>query len=505
MRYILFSLVALLLPQLHLKAQVGIGTKFPSPSAALEVSSTNKGVLFPRLTSAQRKGIPNPAAGLMVFDLDKNAYYFFNGSEWMPLGVTSATNLKGVEISAPFKQYDLFGRAAAISGLYAAVSAPNYDTLSFSDIGTVIIYRKSDEGWRFHQCILAPDYESNDQFGTALDMSGDYLVVGAPYKMVEKVSAAGKAYVYKLNKASGFFEIDGQLTYPAGPSNQSYFGFSVGITHRSPVPGGIAVIIGAPLQKIADEQVGTGTASVFQRNETEKYVHLNTINGFQRVEQFGMAVDIDSNLTIVGAPGYDSTTSGGVRFNETGRVQLNRFSNGDYATVDINLSPSPDTANGNGAFVKLDGASFAFGPTNLAQSNPGARLRIYLRISEGFVPTLLSFDDHLSRFEGNANSRAVGYQAAFTPNRIIVGVPHQYFTPYSSGGSSGLRDYVLEFKRTTSSPFPLYRQVFPFDDGSVNTRMGSAVAADGYQVVVTMLSYPNDDGTFGRVMFYTTD
>jgi hypothetical protein len=49
-------------------AQVGIGTATPSPSAALHVSSTSKGVLFPRLTTSQRNAISSPEFGLVVYN-----------------------------------------------------------------------------------------------------------------------------------------------------------------------------------------------------------------------------------------------------------------------------------------------------------------------------------------------------------------------------------------------------------------------------------------------------
>jgi hypothetical protein len=61
-----------------LKAQVGIGTNTPDPSALLEISSTNRGLLTPRMTAAQRASISNPATGLLVFQTDGNAGLYYN-------------------------------------------------------------------------------------------------------------------------------------------------------------------------------------------------------------------------------------------------------------------------------------------------------------------------------------------------------------------------------------------------------------------------------------------
>lgn len=66
-------------------AQVGIGTLSPDPSAMLEVNSTEKGMLAPRMTSAQRMAISNPAEGLLVFDTDINVFYFYDGNIWTAL------------------------------------------------------------------------------------------------------------------------------------------------------------------------------------------------------------------------------------------------------------------------------------------------------------------------------------------------------------------------------------------------------------------------------------
>jgi hypothetical protein len=63
-------------------AQVGINSdnSAPDPSAMLDVKSTTRGVLVPRMTEAERDLIASPATGLMVFCTDNNRYYFNKGT-----------------------------------------------------------------------------------------------------------------------------------------------------------------------------------------------------------------------------------------------------------------------------------------------------------------------------------------------------------------------------------------------------------------------------------------
>jgi hypothetical protein len=69
---------------------VGIGTTTPDASAVLDIQSSNKGLLIPRMSSEQMRTINSPAAGLMVYQTgEKAGFYFFNGKEWRPL--TEAT------------------------------------------------------------------------------------------------------------------------------------------------------------------------------------------------------------------------------------------------------------------------------------------------------------------------------------------------------------------------------------------------------------------------------
>jgi hypothetical protein len=56
------------------------------PSAALEVKSTTKGFLPPRMTTVQRDAIPSPAIGLTIFNTDANTLDVFTGPKWRHLG-----------------------------------------------------------------------------------------------------------------------------------------------------------------------------------------------------------------------------------------------------------------------------------------------------------------------------------------------------------------------------------------------------------------------------------
>jgi hypothetical protein len=64
---------------------IGLGTTSPHPSALLDVKSTNKGVLIPRMSNFQRIGIPAPANGLLVYDTVYNELYHYEGSKWVSI------------------------------------------------------------------------------------------------------------------------------------------------------------------------------------------------------------------------------------------------------------------------------------------------------------------------------------------------------------------------------------------------------------------------------------
>ncbi|MBB2151209.1 beta strand repeat-containing protein [Pedobacter gandavensis] len=81
-----YSMLIGLLFAFGAKAQVGIGTNAPDASAQLEVLSTSKGLLIPRLSLVQREGINNPANGLLIYQTNNlPGFYYFNNGQWQRL------------------------------------------------------------------------------------------------------------------------------------------------------------------------------------------------------------------------------------------------------------------------------------------------------------------------------------------------------------------------------------------------------------------------------------
>jgi hypothetical protein len=83
-------ILLLLTASINTEAQnVGIGTTTPNASAMLEVNSTNRGMLPPRMMATQRNAIITPADGLVVYDTDSAALMIRSGGAWRQLTTTA--------------------------------------------------------------------------------------------------------------------------------------------------------------------------------------------------------------------------------------------------------------------------------------------------------------------------------------------------------------------------------------------------------------------------------
>jgi hypothetical protein len=94
----LFCLFLLTL-SISANAQVSVNNdnSLPDNSAMLDVKSTVKGILVPRMTAAEMLLIPTPATGLMVYNTTGQAFYNYSGTAWVMLAAGSANILKDTD------------------------------------------------------------------------------------------------------------------------------------------------------------------------------------------------------------------------------------------------------------------------------------------------------------------------------------------------------------------------------------------------------------------------
>ncbi len=132
--------------------RLGIGANSPNSSAILDVSSTSKGVLIPRMTSTQRNSIASPATGLLIYQTDASTgFYFYNGSSWMSVSEPNWTSAGAIQSV----------------GWGATSTAPTIGTVNVND------YSYKQIGAKTWKCQLTYSAGSNPS-GMSLG-SGDYI------------------------------------------------------------------------------------------------------------------------------------------------------------------------------------------------------------------------------------------------------------------------------------------------------------------------------------------
>lgn len=180
---------------------------------------------------------------------------------------------------------DMFGNSLAVSGDFAVFGTPQDDDIN-NNSGAAYIYEKTGTTWNFSEKLTASDSESADRFGEAVDIDGDYIVVGAYQAKNGTTENTGTAYIYKRNGAT--WELQTKI-YANDSEVADNFGKTVAIS-------GEYIVVGAP-----NEDLGTGAAYVFHRSdETWTQVTKFIENDAEEWDYFANSVDIDGDYIVAG-------------------------------------------------------------------------------------------------------------------------------------------------------------------------------------------------------------
>ncbi|HEX8558919.1 MAG TPA: Calx-beta domain-containing protein [Pyrinomonadaceae bacterium] len=187
---------------------------------------------------------------------------------------------------------DDFGRAVAVSGDTIVVGAYDHKVGANDGQGAAYVFRRTGSAWALQQKLTAADGEKFDQFGLTVAVNGDTVVVGA---IGDDISATndnlGSAYVFVRSGAS--WTQQGKLTADAGGAANS-FGTEVAVS-------GDTAVVGSPLETV-NSTANRGAAYVFRRTGSawarEQRIVLDS---GEAGDLFGISVDVDGGTAVFGA------------------------------------------------------------------------------------------------------------------------------------------------------------------------------------------------------------
>jgi hypothetical protein len=223
---------------------------------------------------------------------------------------TGKWRLDGTELYNPgAATNDNFGLAVDLSGEYGIIGCPGDDFFG-SNFGSAIIIKR-DEGtglWDYQTPKLwNPDGQVGDNFGISVSISGEYAIVGAPYDEGTEGINQGSASIFKRNPGNGNWELQGSKILDPDPGYNDQFGYSVSIS-------GDYAIIGAHNDD-GPAGDGQGSASIYKRNESTGIWEIQGSKIYSSdpgvYDYFGWSVSIDGDYAIVGAKGDDGDAGTG--------------------------------------------------------------------------------------------------------------------------------------------------------------------------------------------------
>ncbi len=197
--------------QLHVTefgTSIRADTAAPHPSSILDVQSSSKGVLVPRMTGANKFAIALPAKGLLVFDTDRNCYSYYDGIQWVDIAKANSDLLtleqaKLIKVEGDYLEttgYYINGDGG--DGKYIK-GTPTVPLLGFTDL--------SGQDWKLIDPIIKPEHAGSD--GTVIKDTPAMLAIASDprkkringaYKVNSDIDLAGNS----IWEGTGSIELD---------------------------------------------------------------------------------------------------------------------------------------------------------------------------------------------------------------------------------------------------------------------------------------------------------
>ena len=192
-------------------------------------------------------------------------------------------------------KFAYFGFSVGIDGDTAIIGATRDDEAGL-DAGAAYVFVRHGVAWIFQAKLIGNNTESEDNFGYAVDVDGDFAIATSP-----KNKGSGAAYIYRREGAV-WEQKRNRIRIrmiPIDPDGATGFGISVDISGETAVIGARAGVVGQDV---------VGAAYVFTQNEPPFWnQHTKLVASDRRGgDQLGLAVAISGNEVIAGAPEHSA-------------------------------------------------------------------------------------------------------------------------------------------------------------------------------------------------------
>ena len=229
-------------------------------------------------------GAPNCSQG-------KNSYA---GAAYAFLKSGSAWSQQAKLTPAGGAAFDYFGSSVALDGTSAIVGAPGTKHGSLDDAGAAYIFSVGTGSWIQASSLGASPPQAGEQFGTAVAISANQVVVGGPFADLKGQKATGAVYFFIQKIGRGTWQARQTVRAPDAAALDN-FGASVAIQGEN-------AIVGAPFAGSATANKG-GAAYVFSFNTAFwKFLTKLTASDAADFDRFGAAVAMHGSHTAIGAP-----------------------------------------------------------------------------------------------------------------------------------------------------------------------------------------------------------
>ncbi|MGD2099837.1 MAG: hypothetical protein PVG35_19850, partial [Desulfobacterales bacterium] len=255
---------------------------------------------------------------------------------------------------------DNFGSAVDIDGHTIVVGAPRANSGITSDTGAIYVFTRdptvANNPWAEQQKLTAVDAAANDLLGSSVYIEGHTLVAGAPRKNSGSASASGAVYVFTRDPDDQAIPwTQQQKLTAADAAAEDQFGTSVSLY-------GNTIVVGAPLDNLATI-FDAGSVYIFTRDQA---VFLNPWTQRQKItvsdagagDRLGASVSIDANTLLAGAPRVDlnSIFDAGAAY-----VFVRESASADFSQTQILRARNASAGSQMGTSVFVDGPTALIG------------------------------------------------------------------------------------------------------------------------------------------------